>query len=193
MADKPGGAPNTELSADFLDFIEAMNAQQVEYVLVGGYAVGYHGVVRATSDIDFLYRRSPDNVARLCKALEEFGAPPVVINAEDLLAPDMVSAFGAPPNRIDLLSEISGVSFDAIVAGAPTLNISGEPLRVIGLAELRANKRATGRKKDRDDLKLLPMPTSDPASQSASTDQERAAGHGRSPASSRQKRGRGAT
>ncbi len=150
------GSPTDRFGADFLDFIAEMNAQRVDYVLVGGYAVGVHGVVRATADIDFLYRATPSNVAHLCRALIEFGAPEVIVNPEDLLKPDMVSAFGAPPYRIDLLSSITGVSFDAVWTGSMLVDIAGQPVRVIGLAELRKNKAATGRTKDREDLRLLP-------------------------------------
>ena len=108
------GSPTDRFGIDFLDFIAEMNAQRVDYVLVGGYAVGVHGVVRATADIDFLYRATPSNVARLCSALTEFGAPDAIVNPDDLLKPDMVSAFGSPRHRIDLQSSITGVSFDAV-------------------------------------------------------------------------------
>ena len=108
------GSRNDALNADFRDFIEAMNSTRVEFVLVGGYAIGVYGVIRATADIDFLYRRTADNVARLCQAMTEFGAPTNVTAAAVLLTPDTVVMFGAPPCRIDLLSDISGVGFDAV-------------------------------------------------------------------------------
>ena len=149
------GSPTDRFGVDFLDFIAEMNAQRVDYVLVGGYAVGVHGVVRATANIDFLYRSTPSNVARLCSALIEFGAPDVIVNPDDLLKPDMVSAFGPPPHRIDLLSSITGVSFNAVWTSSMLVDIAGQSVRVIGLAALRKNKAATGRTKDREDLRLL--------------------------------------
>jgi hypothetical protein len=149
------GSPTDQFGEDFLDFIAEMNAHEVEFVLVGGYAMGAHGVVRATVDIDFLYRATPSNVERLCRALRGFGAPANIITPVDLLQPDVVSAFGSPPHRIDLLSSITGVSFDAVWRGSGHLNVNGQSLRVIGLAELRQNKAATGRAKDRDDLRRL--------------------------------------
>ncbi len=156
MTSRAVGAANDELGPDFRDFIAAMNSHGVEYVLVGGYALGVYGVVRATGDIDFLYRCSRENVARLCSALVAFGAPDIVIDAEVLLQPQMVSAFGSPPHRIDLLGSITGVDFDTVWAGAQTVTIAQQALRVIGLAELRENKQATGREKDLADLRLLP-------------------------------------
>ncbi len=155
------GGINDSLGPDFSDFVAAMNAHAVDFVLVGVYAVGVYGVVRATSDIDFLYRCSADNVARLCHALAEFGAPEIVIDPVALLNPDTVSAFGSPPHRIDLLASISGVDFEMVWQGAQRITIGDLTLRVIGLAELRQNKSATGRAKDKSDLRLLPKPKSD--------------------------------
>lgn len=141
--------------ADFRDFIRELNAYRVEYLLVGGYAVGIYGHLRATTDIDFFYRRTPENVKRLVAAMTNFGVPADLIDADHLATPDGVTAFGAPPHRIDLLASISGVSFEEARADAVEVDVAGEPLPVIGLASLRANKRASGRKKDRDDLKQL--------------------------------------
>ena len=154
------GKLNDVLGDDFADFIIEMNESGVDFVLVGGYAVGIYGVVRATADIDFLYRRTPENVARLCAALRRFGAPEIVIAPKELLKPEMVSAFGSPPQRIDLLSSISGVDFDTVWAGSSMLTLEDVTLRVIGLEELRKNKKASGRQKDEADLKKLPKPNS---------------------------------
>ena len=152
MDDLPG---NTELAADFRDCIAFLNASEVVFVLVGGFAVGWHGVVRATGDIDFLYEQNPENVARLCKALAEFGAPKHFIDPGFLLSTNAVTQMGNPPLRIDLLSAISGVAFEVVRAGAIATELAGEPLLIIGLDELLANKRATGRAKDREDVRRL--------------------------------------
>lgn len=159
MKTPPGVAFNERLAPDFRDFIVALEQHRVDAVLVGGYAVGVYGVVRATSDIDFLYRRTATNVERLCRALEVFGAPPSAIDAKALIAPDMVTMFGVPPLRIDLLSDISGVEFAAVWRGSQIVTLEGTSIRVIGLAELRANKASTGRAKDRADLRKLPKAT----------------------------------
>lgn len=146
---------NAALADDFRDCIACLNAHQVHFVLVGGYAVGWHGVVRATGDIDFLYEQTEDNVRRLCDALQDFGAPEHVIDPEFLLSPDAVTQIGLEPFRIDLLAAITGVTFDEVRAGAVEIELEGQRLLVIGINELRANKRATGRAKDRDDLRRL--------------------------------------
>ena len=143
------------LAGDFRDCIAVLNAHGVVFILVGGFAVGWHGVVRATGDIDFLYEQTPKNVKRLCKALEEFGAPAHLIDADFLLSRNAVTQIGNEPLRIDLLSSISGVSFEQVRAGAVETSIAGQRLLIIGLAELRVNKRATGRVKDKEDLRRL--------------------------------------
>lgn len=142
---------------DFRDFIRALNKNAVEYLLVGGYAVGMYGHVRATTDIDFFYRTTPENIARLVDAMTTFGAPESVIDRDHLARSDAVTAFGAPPTRIDLLASISGVTFEEAQVDLVAVMLSGERLPVIGLAALRANKKASGRKQDRDDLKRLPV------------------------------------
>ena len=146
---------NSGLSPDFHDFIVLLNEHNVDCVLVGGYALGVHGVIRATGDIDFMYRRTPKNVKRLIGAMIEFGAPVNVLDEEALMKAGIVTQFGKPPQRIDLLNAIDGVTFPEVWKGAMTVRIDGQTISVIGLKELRANKRATGRKKDEEDLRQL--------------------------------------
>jgi hypothetical protein len=146
---------NTGLSPDFVDFIVFLNEHKVECVLVGGYALGVHGVIRATVDIDFMYRRTKKNVKRLIGAMMQFGAPANVIDEEALMKAGIVTQFGKPPQRIDLLNEIDGVTFPEVWNGATTVMIDRQKIRVIGLTELRTNKGATGRKKDEEDLRQL--------------------------------------
>lgn len=157
MSKRAGGKNNDALSPDFLDFITCLNEHGVDFVLVGGYALAIHGVVRATGDIDFMYRRTKATVRRLCAAMEDFGAPRAVIDEEALMISEIVTQFGQPPYRIDLLNAIDGVSFAKVWSGAITVTIQGQAIRVIGRADLRKNKRATGRPKDAEDArKLLP-------------------------------------
>ncbi len=155
MKARAGGEGNAALSPDFLDFIACLDEQHVDFVLVGAYALGLHGVVRATGDLDILYRRSRANVRRLLAAMQEFGAPAEVIDQQALLTPDIVTQFGQPPFRIDLINAIDGVTFAEVWKGAVAVAIARRQVRVIGLDELRKNKRATGRKKDKDDLRRL--------------------------------------
>lgn len=149
------GESGGTLSRDFLDFIVALTEKKVDFVLVGGYALAVHGVIRATGDIDFLYRRTRANVGRLCAALSEFGAPEKVIDQEALLQSDTVTQFGKPPQRIDLLNGIDGVTFNEVWSGAERIDIEGNKVRVIGLAELERNKAATGRVRDISDVRAL--------------------------------------
>lgn len=163
------GQANDETDAafpeDFLDFIRALNAHAVEFMLVGGYAVGMYGHVRATADIDFFYRCTDENVKRLMRAMTMFGAPAELIDAQHLAARNAVTQMGAPPIRIDLLSSISGVTFEQAATDVVRVEIAGETLPVIGIAALRANKQATKRRKDRDDLRHLPTAPALPASE----------------------------
>lgn len=135
-------------------------------MLVGGYAVGWHGVVRATGDIDFLYQQTDDNVERLCSALRAFGAPGHLIDPEFLMSANAETQIGHEPLRIDLLAAITGVAFDEVRAGVNEAELEGQRMLVIGIRELRANKRATGRPRDHDDLRRL-----DAASRAASSPQ----------------------
>jgi predicted nucleotidyltransferase len=155
MSKPAGGEANNGLSPDFLDFIVCLNERHVDFVLVGGYAMGVHGVVRATGDIDFFYRRTAKNVHDLCAAMHDFGAPREVIDQASLMTSGIVTQFGNPPYRIDLLNEIDGVSFPEVWNGATSATLDGQKIRVIGLSELKKNKNATGRKKDEEDVRRL--------------------------------------
>ena len=155
MSRRTGSGNNDALAVDFLDFIACLNERDVDFVLVGGYALGVHGVVRATADIDLLFRRTRKTVRRLCDAMHDFGAPAEVIDEEALMTPETVTQFGRPPHRIDLLSAIDGVGFAEVWKGAMTIVLGGQRIRVIGLDELRRNKTAAGRPKDLEDLRRL--------------------------------------
>jgi predicted nucleotidyltransferase len=155
MSKRAGRANDDGLSPDFLDFITCLNEEGVDFVLVGGYALAIHGVVRATGDIDFLYRRTKTTVRRLCAAMENFGAPPNVIDEDALMIPEIITQFGRQPYRIDLLNTIDGLSFAKVWKGAITVSIQGQAIRVIGLTDLRTNKTATGRPKDAEDARQL--------------------------------------
>jgi predicted nucleotidyltransferase len=152
---RPNDLRDAAFPDDFRDFIHALSANRVEYLLVGGYAVGIYGHVRATTDIDFFYRRTPDNVGRLVKAMTVFGAPADVIDPDHLGTANRVTAFGAPPTRIDLLASISGVSFEEALIDAIDVDLGRATLPVIGLEALCANKRASGRRKDLDDVQRV--------------------------------------
>ena len=147
--------PANALAPDFRDCLAFLARRQVVFIIVGGYALGWHGFVRATGDLDLLYQCTEKNVERLCNALNDFGAPPQLIDPAFLRRPNAVTQIGVPPLRIDLLASISGVSFAHALAGSIEAHIDETLVRVIGLSELRRNKTATGRDKDKGDLRRL--------------------------------------
>jgi hypothetical protein len=143
------------LAKDLSEFIRSLNSHAVEYLVVGGYALTFHGVPRFTGDIDLLVRPSRENAARLEQVLAEFGFRSLGLSAADFLEPESVIQLGRPPNRIDLLTSITGVEFaqawEARVAG----ELGGLPVQFLGREALIRNKRATARPQDLADLEAL--------------------------------------
>ena len=144
-----------KLHPDSREFIELLTSHGVERVLVGGHAVAYHGYPRFTGDIDFFFRPTVENARRLRSALDEFGFTQLELTPEQLIEPGRVVQLGRPPNRIDLLSTISGVDFDTVWNGRIEGQVDGLTVDIIGLGELLQNKRASGRLKDLADLEEL--------------------------------------
>ena len=143
------------MTPDFVAMLSALSAEHVEFMLVGAHALAAHGFVRATQDIDVLVRPTPENARRVFAALRTFKAPLLDLAEEDLLNPDVIYQVGVEPNRIDLMNDISGVSWDEAWAGRTEIVIEGIRVSVLGLEEFVRNKRASGRPKDRADLILL--------------------------------------
>lgn len=143
------------LQKDLRAFIELLNSSAVEYVVVGGFALAFHGRPRYTGDIVFLIRSTEANASRLMRVLAQFGFASLGIAPDDFLKPDSIVQLGYPPNRIDLLTSISGVGTDAVWRGAVEGAIDGIAVRFIGREELILNKRAAGRPQDRADLDAL--------------------------------------
>ena len=146
----------TRLQADFKDFLSLLNAHRVEYLLIGGYAVGYHGYPRATVDLDVWIARTPANAARVLAALQAFGFSDPVLTIDLFLKADQIIRMGKPPFRIEISTTISGVDFTTCHARRVNGRIDGLQVPVIDLANLRRNKQASGRFKDLDDLENLP-------------------------------------
>lgn len=145
-----------ELSQDFKEFVQLLNAHKVEFLIVGGYAVAFHGFPRNTGDIDFWIKPYNENAERLMKALIDFGFGSVDLNKEDFLNKDQVIQLGFPPNRIDIMTSVSGVEFDDCWKEKEVIDFEGERLNFISLRHLKINKLQTGRDKDKMDLKNLP-------------------------------------
>jgi hypothetical protein len=145
------------LNPDFRDLFQCLCSEQAEFLIVGAYAVAFHGTPRATGDIDLFVRPTADNAARVWRALARFGAPLTEIGMaeSDFATPGMVYQIGLPPRRIDILTKISGVSFDEAWTSRVQTVVDGFPLAFIGRDALVKNKRASGRDKDLIDLHLL--------------------------------------
>ena len=144
-----------KLQTDLREFIELLNSHKVEYVVVGGHAVAYHGHPRFTGDIDFFVRATSDNAEKLLAALEAFGFGNVGLDVHALTAPERIIQLGVPPNRIDVLTSISGVSFDRAWTTRAPAELDGIPVAFLGRAALIENKRASGRAKDLADVAEL--------------------------------------
>ena len=143
------------LNPDFHEILSAFNAEGVEYLLVGAYALAAHGLPRATGDIDLWVRPSTANAARVWRGLERFGASFGPLSLDDLVTPDVVVQIGAPPRRIDVLTSIEGVDFDDAWPERVLVPVDGLEVPVISRRHLIANKRATGRPQDLADIARL--------------------------------------
>ena len=144
-------------NADFADIIQALTRAQVDFLVVGAHALAAHGVVRSTGDLDLLVRPSVENAARVFAALRDFGAPLEAhgVRPEDFNRPGTVYQIGLPPRRIDILTLISGVSFEEAWHESERVDVGGVVFRVPGRSALLANKRASGRAKDLEDVRRL--------------------------------------
>jgi hypothetical protein len=140
------------VNRDFVEMLSALSAAGAEFLIVGAHALASHGVVRATGDLDIWVRPTAENSERVWAALTAFGAPLDQITLADLHTPDIVFQIGVSPNRIDLLTSISGVEFDRAWKNSVPIEIGGTSVRVIGKRELIENKRATARPRDLADI-----------------------------------------
>jgi hypothetical protein len=137
------------------EFIELLNSREVEYLVVGGHAVAFHGHPRFTGDIDFFINANPENAQRVLDVLASFGFGDLGIAITDLTAPDRVVQLGRPPNRIDILTTISGVAFGEAWSARAAGNLGGSAVNFLGWHDLIRNKTASGRDKDLLDVKTL--------------------------------------
>jgi len=144
------------LPQDFKEFFQSFNQHEVEYLLVGGYAVGYHGYPRATMGIDVWVASNPENARRVVAALEDFGFSGEVLVEGLFLESDKVVRMGLPPMRIEIMTSISGVDFKDAYDQRIEDMLDGVPIKLISLHHLKANKVAAARAKDLADLEELP-------------------------------------
>ena len=144
-----------QLPKDWREFVESLNSHGVEYVIVGAFALPFHGFPRYTGDIDILVRRSRENAGRLEAALAAFGFASAGIPAEEFLEADRVIQLGVAPNRIDLLTTITGVDFEEVWQNRVISELDGLAVAFIDRASLIRNKKATGRTQDLADVEAL--------------------------------------
>jgi hypothetical protein len=136
-------------------FIKSLNSNGVEYVVVGPVALAHHGCPRYTGDLDVLVRNSEENARRLEAALADFGVASLGLKASDFVNSYQVVQIGLPPNRIDVLTSLTGVSFEEAWAGRVQVTVTDVPVSFIGRDSLILNKRRTGRLQDKADLEAL--------------------------------------
>jgi len=144
-----------KLQTDLNEFVGLLNSRKVEYVVVGGHAVAFHGHPRLTGDVDFFVRPTRDNAERVLGVLSDFGLGDVGLTADDFTVSEKIVQLGYPPNRIDLLTSISGVTFDEVWSSRMRGNLGEHAVDFIGWDALIRNKRASDRDKDRLDVKTL--------------------------------------
>jgi type IV secretory pathway protease TraF len=143
------------LNPDFRDMLAALSAENVEFLVVGAYAVSAHGFPRATGDLDIWIRPQRENAERAWRALKKFKAPMRNLSLEDLITPDIVFQIGVAPRRIDLMTSIDAVEFDEAWAQRKDVDIDGLRVAVLGREHLLRNKKACGRPKDVADAAWL--------------------------------------
>lgn len=140
---------------DFRELLGLFNGRKVEYLIVGAQALAFHGAPRFTGDLDILVRPDPENARRICLALADFGFASVNITPADFTATDKVVQLGVPPVRVDMMTSITGVSWQEAWGGRVAGDYGGAPASFLGREQYIANKRAIGRPKDLADIEAL--------------------------------------
>lgn len=143
------------LSKDFKEFIELLNAHNVRYLVVGGYAVAFHGYPRYTKDLDVWIELSAENAHNVIHTLEDFGFGSLGLKPEDFLESEQIIQLGYPPNKIDILTTLKEIKFEDCYKARVEVDIQGLKINFIDLENLKHNKRATGRPQDLADAENL--------------------------------------
>jgi hypothetical protein len=143
------------LNPDYRDMLSAFADAEVEFLVIGAYALAAHGHPRATGDIDLWVRSTETNAGRVLEALSAFGAPLSDVDRHDFNTPDTVFQIGVSPRRIDILTSIEGVSFEDAWPERMEIELDGLTIPILGKKHLIENKRALGRSQDRADIERL--------------------------------------
>jgi hypothetical protein len=144
-----------EFPKDFREFLQLLQSKEIEYLVVGGYAVGYHGHPRATGDMDVWIALHEQNALRLVDALEEFGFAQSELRKELFLEKEKVIRMGVPPMRLEILTSIDGVTFEDCYTRRVVADFGDVQVNFISRSDLLRNKRSSGRHKDIDDVEML--------------------------------------
>lgn len=144
-----------EVQPDFKELLALFNDHRVSYLIVGGYALAFHGAPRFTGDLDIFIKPDHENASRIVAALDAFGFASLGLTESDFEQPDQVIQLGVAPVRIDLITTITGVSWDEAFTGKVLSSYGDVPVHYIGRQQFVLNKRATGRKRDLADLEAL--------------------------------------
>lgn len=145
-----------KLHQDFKEFLKLLTLNNVEYLLVGGYAVAHYGYPRATGDMDIWIAVNETNALKISNVIIEFGMPKEIVDKKMFLVKDKVIRMGNPPVRIEVITGVSGLDFDNCYSRKVTADIDELSVYIISLNDLKINKKAAGRHKDLDDLEHLP-------------------------------------
>ena len=143
------------LNEDYKEMLLCLSEENVRFLLIGAYALGAYGHLRATMDIDIWVKPSPENAQAVLMALRRFGAPLHGITLPDLISDDTVFQIGVAPRRIDILTGASGLRFDETWERAVVVNLDGLAVRIPSIPDMIRNKRASGRAKDLADVEVL--------------------------------------
>ena len=144
-----------EVQPDFRELLALFNDHKVEYIIIGAYALAFHGAPRYTGDIDIFVKHTTINAQRIISALDELGFSSVGLKIKDFESPDKVIQLGVPPVRVDIITSITGVSWEEAFSGRAKGKYGDIPVHYIGREQFISNKRALGRKKDLADIEAL--------------------------------------
>ena len=144
-----------KIPRDFEELLELLNAHKAEYLVVGGYALAFHGVPRFTGDIDLFVKPESANAKRILSVLNEFGFGSLNFSESDFTSPDNVVQLGVPPVRVDIMTSLTGVSWEKAEAGKIRGSYGTTAVSFISKKDLIANKKALGRNKDMADIEAL--------------------------------------
>lgn len=144
-----------EICQDFKELLELFNENKVEYLVVSGYALAFHGSPRYTGDLDLFVNPNRKNATRILKSLSQFGFGKLDITEDDFSYPDKIVQLGFPPVRIDIITSITNVTWDEAISNCIECKYGGIPVKVLGVKEFIKNKKSIGRNKDLFDIETI--------------------------------------